>query len=142
MTADRYWILNPAGHRQAATPATEADLEGTPWEGAAVIDLSAAMGDTWVCDLCNEEILTVWGDEPWPVPVLGSDALCADHYYQAQGWYHQDPYGEPTARQLGVWPAQVCTCTACTDQLELWYPMLRRAWLDTDRVLRPQYSPF
>jgi len=121
----RMWILDPAGHR--AEWAEKLPEDGTiitdgPFAGAEHIVLPPPDDpNDWVCDYCNTTILTRWGDEPFPVPMDGSNALCADHYERIQNNPYDDEVGGP-------WPAQMCGCAACFSQAGKWLPMLDRAY--------------
>lgn len=136
-TDTRYWVLDPAAHRRYSEGGTP-ELAGTFWEDAAIIDMAQGLApDEWYCDLCNLPILTRWGGEPFPVPMLGGSALCADHYEEAQGWHHEDEYGEPTDQLLGLWPPAACTGEACCRPwLIAWHRQLGYAYtlLQIDRA--------
>ena len=144
---NRGWILDPAGHRHLATSGETrqtGDRIDTPFGKATLIimPLPDDLSD-WVCDLCNQQILTKWGDEPFPVPMIGNSyALCNDcrlKYEKApatdvdgEELYEPDPYFDPTYRgdlsvQLvleGPWPFSLCTCAACYLQAVIWRPFI------------------
>ncbi len=133
MTDDRrFWVLDPAGHRAdwaEGLPEDGAVVEDGPFKGAEHIVLPPPDDpDDWVCDFCNTTILTRWGAEPFPVPMDGSYALCADHYEKIQS-DPEEEFGEiiPGTRR-GLWPAQLCSCGACFTQAAHWFPMLDRAY--------------
>lgn len=114
----QYWILDPAGHRNewaSNLPEDGAVVEEGPFKGAAHIVLPPPDDpEDWVCDYCNEIILTVWGGEPFPVPSDGSYALCAVDYAKVRGGR--------------LWPATFCACGACVAQAERWHPQLWKAY--------------
>lgn len=110
MRDERHWILDPGGHREAMAltlPKTgdDAELFGQP---AVWIVLDDGLAPTeWICDLCNSRILTTWGEEPMPVPLIGSAALCADCRAAVEA-------------EEGPWPAQGCQCQACAIWFLIW----------------------
>lgn len=126
----RYWILNPRGHRAygsefAPSVRDTVELFGQP----AVIISSPAPDDVWICDLCNDPILINWGDEPFPVPLFGGNALCLDCFIKVQTWPQSDDWGEPIdGTELGEWPAHICNCPPCENQTAVWMKELRNAY--------------
>ena len=113
----RYWILNPTGHRLAEARqfyGRDGEEVDTVFGKATLIVPPQPEPEDWFCDLCSETILTRWGDEPFPVPMFGSYALCAEHYYEFQGNPLDDPRtGEPLDEPMGLWPMLACSCQAC-----------------------------
>lgn len=103
----RHWITNPGGHRRH-------DRDLAPTEGTIVETVfgpAAAIGsfiptsdDFWVCDLCSEQILTLWGGEPFPVKADGGYAFCHECARHVEVTY-------------GPWPNRVCGCPACKAQV-------------------------
>lgn len=131
MTYDdnRYWITNPVGHRSIPVPYTDGEMVETIFGLTEMIVPPAPPADEWICDMCNEPILVKYGDEPFPVPMLGGYALCLDHFNEVvEHWTHDDPdTGEPTDIPMGDWPMQSCGCMPCTLQTMEWIPMLKSA---------------
>ncbi len=118
-SADRYFISNPTGHRLFAEEMNtheDGDLVNWPGSAAPAIFIRGPQfepGD-WICDFCNETILTTWGAEHFPVPMSGSNALCARHYAEELA-------------ERGPWPPNSCACPPCMNQTEEWKPKLARA---------------
>ncbi len=114
----RYWILDPAGHRQVWIEALPEDgemIDSFMGPAVAIVPSPPAVDEPWVCDrLCSETILTVWGGEPFPVPSDGSYALCADHFESVRG--------------NRLWPSRMCGCGACLAQAKRWHSQLWKAY--------------
>lgn len=121
---DRFWITDPAGHRQHENERTDhlvGETIQTVFGDAVVMAGPTLPPDEWICDLCNDRILTRWGDEPWPVPMVGGYALCIDHYHQLQEQPETDRFGEPIrGSRLGPWPQIACNCDPCQTQIRAW----------------------
>lgn len=131
MTAPRFWITDPRGHRlheRQHNPPDGSTID-TPFGEAVVIRPPLPPGDLWVCDLCNEEILTRFGGEPWPVPMFGGYALCHDHLIEAMDWPEEDNRTgeEIPGTHLGPWPLHVCACPPCVHKATDW---LGNLWSD------------
>lgn len=128
----RHWIMDPAGHRkiwQTGLPEDGSIVNTVFGEAVAIVPPPPDDLNDWVCDYCNGEILTRWGNEPFPVPMDGSNALCMAHFHQQQENPVYDTYGEPIhGSRQGLWPAAVCQCAACVEQTARWFPMLDRAY--------------
>ena len=106
MTA--YWITDPRGHRileQQGAPADGLELD-TPFGKAVVINTSVLMGTTWICDLCNGDVLIDWGQSSWPVLSVDGYGLCI----------------ECTEKVLAdmAHPYEVCPCPACVFRVFDW----------------------
>lgn len=115
MTDPRHWILDPGGHRQhMAIGAPKTGDDAGPFGTWIVLD-DHLDPDEWICDLCNNLILTRWGTEPMPVPTAGSDALCGDCRTRIE-------------EAEGRWPAQSCTCPPCSRTLIAWEPFIDHAY--------------
>jgi len=106
---ERGWIANPAEHRRVERSIPVEAIDGM-FGGAKVIVLPYPPDDEWFCDVCNAQILTRWGDEPFPVPVDGSYALCGDCYERAGG----------------RWPIRGCVCEGCLPTIKQWKTFLTR----------------
>lgn len=122
----RYWILNPAGHRLTeARAAYGMDGKTVEWflggEATLIVPPLPAATD-WCCDICSATILTRWGDEPWPVPMEGSYALCAEHQAMVEESPEDDAYtGDPIpGTRRGPWPLRACTCPPCAHWITEW----------------------
>lgn len=105
-----YWVMDPIGHRrheQAQPIPTEMEFLG---EMVPVIHGATLVGDEWVCDLCNETMLTRWGSEPWPIPVWGGYAVCPNEM-------------DAFAKEDGL-PGGACMCPPCLVWLQRWLPMI------------------
>lgn len=129
---ERHWIMNPAGHRQHANATDPHHGDTVEFLGrpAVVIkpDLYMEPGE-WICDICNAPILTSWAGEPFPVPVDGTYALCADHRERVEQGPDYDSHGDPIAGStLGPWPAAGCTCPPCARTTEAWARQLPAAY--------------
>lgn len=114
----RFWILNPTGHRLAESRqfyGKDGDMVDTVFGEAVLIVPPQPAASDWYCDICSEIILTRWGDEPFPVPMFSSYALCAEHFYEFQEGERDDPEsGEPIpGSKWGLWPMMSCGCQAC-----------------------------
>lgn len=123
MEDPRFWILDPPGHRVAnASPHQDGDIVDTMFGEAVVIAPPLPPVEDWVCDFCNQPILVKWGDEPFPVAMFGSYALCLEHYNEViASWTHDDPMtGESTDIPMGPWPDQACGCDPCVIQFAAW----------------------
>jgi hypothetical protein len=134
MPENRYWILNPVGHRlteQRGYYGRDGEEVETVFGPATLIVPPQPPVDEWYCDMCSEPILVKWGDEPFPVPMFGSYALCAEHYEEAKGWHPDDERtGDPIpSLVLGEWPGNVCRCQPCTSQTVVWRAQLLRAYV-------------
>jgi hypothetical protein len=131
MTAPRFWITDPRGHRlyEEEHKPEDGSLIDTVFGEAVVIRPPLPPGDLWVCDLCNEEILTRFGGEPWPVPMFGGYALCHDHLVEAMEWPEEDNRtgAEIVGTRLGPWPLHVCACPPCVHKATDW---LGNLWSD------------
>lgn len=127
----RYWILDPAGHRQADAADRPADGTTVDFLGGEAIIIAPPLpdDDDWLCDLCSTEpILTRWGDEPWPVPAVGSYALCNTCREKVEADPRTTDRGDPIpGTRNGPWPWDACTCHACTAQLLAWHPHITYA---------------
>jgi hypothetical protein len=113
-------VLDPAGHRETAAvdrPKTGDDASdffgGEP--GVWIVMDDHLDPDEWICDVCNATILTRWGDEPMPVPMLGSNALCGDCRHAVEA-------------TEGPWPAAGCTCAACGVRFLIWADEIAAAY--------------
>ncbi len=114
----RYWILNPAGHRKLwaeQLPEDGAMVDTQFGRAVAIVPPPPDDLDDWICDYCNQPILTRWGLEPFPVPMDGSNAICEDHYEKIQ-------------KREGRWPSRFCGCVACIAQATSWRPYLARGY--------------
>lgn len=124
LTAPRFWITDPGGHRilYEQRPEKDGDLIDTAFGEAVIIRPPAPPPDDWYCDLCSEPILTRFGEEPWPVPMFGSYALCHDHLIEAMEWPEEDDRTgeEIIGTRLGPWPVHVCACPPCTRKAIDW----------------------
>ena len=138
MPENRGWILDPTGHRHLENSG-EVRQTGeqikTPFGIATLIVLPppADMSD-WICDFCNETILTLWGDEPWPVAMIGNSyALCNECRLDYEKSPASDLDGEKMVSQSvvngrelitillqGPWPFSLCSCGACYQQALIW----------------------
>lgn len=111
--SDFRWIIDAVGHRQAwkrMTQGRDGTTEMTPFGEATVIVGPAPDDDAaWICDLCNETILTRWGYEPFPVPQLGSYALCLDCMTRIAAAEGRERWGD-----------YICTCPDCRAWLIRW----------------------
>lgn len=111
--SNSYWITNPGGHRRQWRSEV-AGQDGTVIDGpfgptTMIVPPAPEDDDEWVCDFCNGQILTLWGNEPWPVPSHGSYALCnecARSVMDSEGWE--------------VWPLMSCGCAACRATSSVW----------------------
>ncbi len=113
----RYWILDPVGHRRLwaeQLPEDGSVVDSFMGPAVMIVPPQPADDEPWICDVCNEIILTVWGGEPFPVPSDGSYALCFHHY--------------ETYRSGHLWPSNLCACDACIDQAKRWHPQLWKAY--------------
>jgi len=142
MPENRGWVLDPTGHRHLANSGEvrqTGEQIDTPFGKATIIVLPppADMSD-WVCDFCNEIILTLWGDEPWPVAMIGNSyALCnecrldyekspasdldGENLYEPTSFdptYREGPYLQEVLQ--GPWPFSLCSCGACYQQALIW----------------------
>ena len=128
---DRYWILHPRGHRAYASEfrPSVGDMVEFMGEMVPVIASTIPVDGTWICDLCNTDILIDWGDEPFPVPLIGSNALCLKCFTEVQEWPKMDEWGDDIrGTRLGDWPAHLCTCLPCTFQMLTWKGQLEVAY--------------
>lgn len=126
VTAPRFWITDPIGHRifaEMMRTEKDGDLIDTVFGEAVVIRPPAPPADEWYCDLCSEPILTMFGEEPWPVPMFGSYALCHDHLIEAMDWPEEDNRTgeEILGTKLGPWPVHVCACIPCVKKAQDWF---------------------
>ena len=121
-TENRGWILDPTGHRALDMGYGPPEKVDTPFGKATVIHMGYPDdASEWICDLCNEPILTVWGDEPFPVPTYGSYALCHVDYYKLQlgpatNRHTGEDLTDPSTGAIvpeGPWPLRMCRCPAC-----------------------------
>lgn len=104
-----FWITDPDGHRAlevAGQPADGTEVD-TPMGKAVIISMDRALGNVWVCDLCNAEMLTRWGSSSWPVACEGNYGLCID-------------CTEAVFTRGRNWPSEVCACPPCTFRLLDW----------------------
>jgi hypothetical protein len=131
-TDDRHWILNPAGHRLNAELGMVGrdgeEIDHPVFGKAELIVGPPNLDEGWVCDLCSLPILTRYGDEPFPVPMLGSYALCLEHFNEAQTWPYEDSAGTQYPYPMGEWPANLCACSACAFTAGDWFPQLKEAY--------------
>lgn len=135
----RFWVLNPTGHRLTSDRQSygrDGEEINTPFGKAALIVLPSPPAAEWYCDLCSEQLLTKWGDEPWPVAMIGSYALCPKDMYQImeQNYVDQDS-GEELPFKMGEWPAQICTCQPCDSQMQTWLVQLHNAYITPDTAI-------
>ena len=134
----RYWILNPTGHRLNANLAMvgrDGEMVDSAIGRAQLIVPEPGEPDDWVCDLCSTPILVRWGEEPFPVPMFGSNALCLDHFNEAKGWNYEDDAGVEYPFTYGEWPANICLCSACQFTMADWYPQLKVAYASAETVM-------
>jgi hypothetical protein len=125
MSDERFWITNPAGHRLAeARGFYGRDGEETTFLGAPAILIVPPQLEpgTWICDICSEPILSSWGEEPMPIPLAGSYALCQRHQEAVENGPEDDPRtGDPIpGTRRGPWPLQLCACQPCTYWVQEW----------------------
>ena len=133
----RYWILNPSGHRlnaELAMLGRDGEMVESAIGPAQLIVPPAGEPTDWVCDLCSQPILVRWGEEPFPVPMYASNALCLDHFNEAKDWPFEDGTGTEYPFPYGEWPAQLCSCSACRFTMSDWFPQLKLAYEMTDPV--------
>lgn len=136
----RTWTIDAVAHRRRWREST-AGKDGTVDDMGFTVIVPPApdADDEWICDLCNDPILTRFGDEPWPVPMLGTYALCwncarriADGC-DAHDWYPEGDYmvcencGAVLAFQIdgtdvvdGTWSHLVCACPDCRAWVDRW----------------------
>ena len=128
---NRGWVLNPEAHRAAADAQQDpqrktGDEIMTPF-GKATLFVMPSPDDLslWYCDLCNQQILTKWGDEPFPVAMIGnSHALCNDCRIDFEGSNASDIHGEPMDELEGLWPFRLCRCNGCFITGVEWRPYI------------------
>ncbi len=140
MPENRGWVLDPTGHRHLANSGevrqTGEQIE-TPFGKATLIVLPppADMSD-WVCDFCNETILTLWGDEPWPVAMIGNSyALCNECRLDYEKAPASDLEGEAITELQGPWPFSLCSCGACYQQALIWRTFIEPLiWKNKSRI--------
>lgn len=120
----------------------------------AVIQLPNENEIDWYCDLCSDKILISWGGEAWPVPMLGSYALCLEHFnifsqpinlnglqaaieeglvsgdkvplMSSQDIAFHPEYEAGDGYGMGPWPLSVCGCGACELTGIEWRPIVER----------------
>lgn len=114
MTPVKSWIMDPRGHRRLEN-AHMADAPATvEWLGQEVnLITQPAKHEEWICDYCNATIGIGSIEDPQPVPLAGSYALCARCFVKEGGlraWRH------PGGRMLH------CGCSACMIRSEQVYP--------------------
>lgn len=116
----RFWILDPAGHRRVENGLKDQHKDGDiidhPIFGEAVLIIPPAPpAEEWYCDICSEPMLTKFGRQPWPVPMIGSYALCLDHFNQFKDapWDDEDTGDVIEGTRMGEWPYRGCRCGAC-----------------------------
>jgi len=132
---NRGWVLDPAGHRHLATGGEirqTGEQVDTPFGKATLIVMPVPDNlSDWICDFCNQTILTMWGNEPWPVAMVGNSyALCNDcrldyEHEPATGVDEEEIIvinlqGEELVLLEGSWPFSLCTCAACYLQATIW----------------------
>ncbi len=147
---NRGWILDPAGHRHLMTGGEirkTGDQVETPF-GKATLVVMPYPDDAseWICDLCNEQILTKWGDEPFPVAMVGNSyALCNECRLKYEKGPATGTDGEPiyitgldgydVVEAEGPWPFSLCICAACYLQAMIWRPFLEpEIWKNKERI--------
>lgn len=129
MPENRGWVLNPEGHRafrENQQQGETGDILNTPF-GKATLFVMPSPDDLslWYCDLCNEQILTRWGDEPFPVAMIGdSYALCNKCRIRYENDHAADIHGEPMDELNGLWPFRLCTCPGCRPTGLDWRPYI------------------
>lgn len=120
----RHWIPNPVGHRLAESRqyyGRDGEMVDTVFGEAVLIVPPQPAAEDWYCDLCSELILTKWGDQPFPVPMFGSYAMCMAHYNEAVAeWKHDTDEGDVSDVPMGEWPLLACTCDPCISTLHGW----------------------
>lgn len=112
-TPERWWILDPMGHRalERADPVPETmEFLG---ETVPVIQSGTDLDlDDWVCDWCNDPIPVKNDVGVVPVPMYLSNALCPKCVRR-----------ELEALRLPLlaseWSHWHCSCTACKEMLAL-----------------------
>ena len=116
----RYWILDPAGHRRVENGHKDQFKDGqmidTVFGEAVLIMPPAPPAEEWWCDICSDPILTKFGKAPWPVAMFTPGyALCLKCYNEMKDKPHYDmDTDEPIpGTRLGEWPYRGCRCPAC-----------------------------
>jgi hypothetical protein len=108
-TPERWWIVDPVGHRQQERKQQPEVPEWAAAQGMTpdqVIVVMPGDDDDWVCDLCNDPVPLENddGDRQW-VPMLTSHALCPRCFARhAPG---------PMVGPLD-WSRVLCGCDACS----------------------------
>lgn len=156
----RAWVMDPAGHRAFIAGQYQGPESGdkvpTPFGEATVLrmPLPDDYAD-WYCDLCSKQILTRFGNEPFPVPMFSTYALCLDHFNEMQQGPATDAYsGEDLYEELtqpngevisvpvleGPWPLVMCRCPACYETALAWKPYIEPILMALEEVLKGKYN--
>ena len=122
----RGWVINPAEHRLVEMGYESPDEVMTPFGKAVVFHMPMPDDPSlWICDLCNIQILTKWGDEPFPVAMLGnSHAFCNDCRLKMEEGQATDTMGEVMDELEGPWPFRICGCPGCRPTAMEWRPFI------------------
>ena len=118
---NRFWILDPSGHRRVENGRKDqyrdGDMVDTVFGEAVLIIPPAPPAEDWYCDICSEIILTKWGREPFPVPMMGGYALCLEHFNKTieSPIYDMDTDEVIPGSRMGEWPMRGCSCPACVN---------------------------
>jgi hypothetical protein len=130
--------MNPAGHRAyegEAFPYADGDTVEFLGAEAVIIRPPQPAPADWYCDICSRPLLTAWGDEPMPIPLAGSYALCPDHQQSVEEGPRTDTEGEPIEGTTnGPWPPAGCHCPPCVYTTQRWAHQILHAYQLTGQI--------